>query len=510
MAGSDLDGDLYFVTWHEELILKKDNEEPMHFPSAAGVCLDRPITESDIIQHLKFIVENDDKGRISRQHLAIADEEGIASSKCLQVADLSAKMFDAPKTGVVPKWPINLTTKKAPDFMEKSDHCESYESKRVLGRLYRHSKLMLETVAYLSHCKSTWMLEVNNNANNDDDRDCSSINGDSVAEMANLLQESYAKVMCNLSEIHNIPEEIKIWRARFLDFRHTEEEKQKRKSLTDDLRNLRQTMKGLYQSAVRQLQQRGMRACIRRQLYLQCKRLKKEPFCTGFTLMLYSMLQKEKHDVEEDYYVYREIGRKVLQSLTPASKCCLLAADFIRLLLDNCQVVTVYVPVLLNYDWILASACFLVEHLCHSENDNILSWSRKLDCIIRVVLHASIRMELCSAADVIRAKDSVGYSMTFLVRYKDIFGTLTIFELARRLIKQLDGFLSSTDRDDFLHVGKTTVYGLWDIYTKREMSRTDGYDSWERELQGDAMALLLKMAFKNDFDTPTPKVDSRE
>jgi len=265
-------------------------------------------------------------------------------------------------------------------------------------------------------------------------------------------------------------------------------------------------MKGNYQSAVNVLQRRDMEAChSRRRLYPQCKRLKKEPFCAGLTLMLYSTLQRDECEVDQDCYVYRQVGREVLQSLTRASKCRLLAGDCIRPLLDDCQIITVYV--LLNHDCILASACFLVEHLCRPEDD-MLSLSLKLDCILRVLLHVSIKIDLCSADDVVCSKDSVGFWATFLIRYKYSFGALTDFEIARRLTKQLHGFLSSTDGNDFLHVGKTVVYGLWDIYTKREMSKTDGYDSWEWELQDDAVEMLLKMALRNDFDTPTQKADS--
>jgi len=185
-----LDGDLYFVTWHEALKLKKENELPMHFPTAEESHSNNSMTESDIIEQIKFIVESDNTGRISRQHLIFADLNGIDSDECKRLADLSAQMYDAAKTGVVPEWPAELSTKKVPDFLDKDGHQENYESKRVLGKLYRHSKSLLEVSAELSN---------NHKCTNADDqcnfvpRDYVAEMANYVAEMANTLQESYGR-----------------------------------------------------------------------------------------------------------------------------------------------------------------------------------------------------------------------------------------------------------------------------------------------------------------------------
>ena len=340
MAGSDLDGDLYFVTWHEELILKKENESPMHFPKAVESHLDGPVTESDIIQQLKFIVESDNKGRISRQHLKFADKKGIFSEECKSLADLSAQMYDAPKTGVVPEWPSELRTKESPDFLEKDDHRESYKSERVLGRLHRHSKLMLETVTELS--KDTRGASWNSNSSGSAGDHCNVVAADSVAEMANTLQESYRQVMQNLSQTYNIQTEMNIWRARLPNFRNTEAEKQNRTQLIQDFHLLHQTMQRQYTSAVRQLQKRETRENeIRHQLYCQCKQLRSKPYCAGFSSILRDGKRKnmsaEADQVDQECSVYTQVGRKILQSLALASRCRLVTSDCIQHLVDQSQ-----------------------------------------------------------------------------------------------------------------------------------------------------------------------------
>ena len=289
MAGSDLDGDLYFVTWHEELILKKENHKPMDFPAATETLLDSPVTESDIIKQLKINVASDIKGRMSSQHLIFADLKGIYSSECLQLADLLPQMLDAPKTGVVPNWPKELKTTKAPDFLEKEDRRDNYESRRVLGKLYRHSKFITEIVQDLSKNKST------SNRGNDDVV--------IVDDDVRVLQESYDRVKENLMKAYGIKSEINIWRARFPDFRYTEEEKQNRAKLIDDFRQWHKTMQGQCGSVLNQLQKHGKseHEC-RRQLHYQ---LRRNPAYAGLLMMLYDgKLKNEASEADQILAVY--------------------------------------------------------------------------------------------------------------------------------------------------------------------------------------------------------------
>jgi len=471
MAGSDLDGDLYFVTWHENLMLKKNNEPPMHFPASEEQHLNRPVTEADIINQLKYNVESDLKGRVSRQHLIFADLYGIDSDQCLMLADLSAKLYDAPKTGVVPEWPSELKTKMAPDFLEKGDHKETYESKRVLGKLYRHSKLMLETVSGSSNYSS---------ARHDDDDVAGSTS--SATEMAHLLQESYGTVVQDLCTNYNIKDEVSFWRARLPNFRHTEEEKGSHMRLLDNFRQLHQTIQTQHKSALRQLTRTGMTdSDSRHQVLLKCKHFgRTKPFHAGLAMMLYD------DEIADSGHVYEETGQTIIYSITSFSDCRLLTADCIGLF-DRGKIY-----VFLKYTWLLALTSFLVEHLCRQE-DEMSSLLSKLDCIVRVLFHVIIKQQLCFTDDIVRCKDSVGFIMKFFVKYR----------IASRLSKQLHEFRSSADKSDFGNVGKAAVHALWDIYTKQEASKINGYEDWELKLKDDALVLLLRFAFRNGFGTPT-------
>jgi len=121
MSGSDLDGDLYFVTWREDFIRIKDNYPAMHFPPAEKYEKDGPIGEDDLIQHVKDYIKTDKKGIIARQHLINADfrADGIESEECLELAKIHSLAVDCSnqitKFNTVMNWAWNnlcrLTTK---------------------------------------------------------------------------------------------------------------------------------------------------------------------------------------------------------------------------------------------------------------------------------------------------------------------------------------------------------------------------------------------------------------
>ncbi|CAI5989845.1 unnamed protein product [Closterium sp. NIES-65] len=62
------------------------------------------------------------------------------SLACLRLAREAAIAFDFPKTGVAGQMPHDLRVQEYPDFMEKGPSKETYESNKVLGRLYRAVK----------------------------------------------------------------------------------------------------------------------------------------------------------------------------------------------------------------------------------------------------------------------------------------------------------------------------------------------------------------------------------
>ncbi|XP_008778879.2 probable RNA-dependent RNA polymerase SHL2 [Phoenix dactylifera] len=141
-SGSDLDGDLYFVTWDENLIPPgKKSWIPMDYTPAKPKLEPRGVTPRDIIDFFLKNMVNENLGVICNAHVVHADcsEYGALDEKCLQLAELAATAVDFPKTGKLVMMPPALKPKVYPDFMGKDDHM-SYQSQKVLGILYRNIK----------------------------------------------------------------------------------------------------------------------------------------------------------------------------------------------------------------------------------------------------------------------------------------------------------------------------------------------------------------------------------
>uniref|UniRef100_A0A1D1ZGP2 RNA-dependent RNA polymerase n=2 Tax=Anthurium amnicola TaxID=1678845 RepID=A0A1D1ZGP2_9ARAE len=141
-SGSDLDGDLYFVAWDENLIPPgKTSWEPMNYVAPEVKKLPRPVTDRDIIDFFTKNMVNESLGVICNAHVVHADcsEHGAMDDICLRLAELAALAVDFPKTGKIVSMPHDLKPKLYPDFMGKDDFL-SYNSEKILGKLYRKIK----------------------------------------------------------------------------------------------------------------------------------------------------------------------------------------------------------------------------------------------------------------------------------------------------------------------------------------------------------------------------------
>ena len=140
ISGSDLDGDLYFVTW-ETGLLPRETIESMDF-TATGVPerVDEMNSERMKDFFLKFIC-SDNLGIIANAHLALADEspQKALDERCLKLAKMHSTAVDFAKTGVSEIIPKDLKPKRYPDFMENKNK-ETYESTKVIGVLYRQAR----------------------------------------------------------------------------------------------------------------------------------------------------------------------------------------------------------------------------------------------------------------------------------------------------------------------------------------------------------------------------------
>ncbi|KAL2896157.1 RNA-dependent RNA polymerase 6 [Bienertia sinuspersici] len=138
-SGSDLDGDLYFVSWDENLIPpSKRSWIPMEYTPATVKELPRAVNHLDIIDFFTKNMVNENLGTICNAHVVHADlaDYGALDENCLKLAELAALAVDFPKTGKVVTMPNELKPKLYPDFMGKPES-QSYKSNKILGRMYR-------------------------------------------------------------------------------------------------------------------------------------------------------------------------------------------------------------------------------------------------------------------------------------------------------------------------------------------------------------------------------------
>lgn len=142
-SGSDLDGDLYFVTWDESLI-PPNIEEPMNYDGLPAKIKDGPITCEDLKEFMVHFIKNDRLGAIANTHVAFVDQlaDGVRDPACMALARLFSLAVDFPKTGFVASIPKEVRIEKYPDFMQKFDK-PSYASHRIIGKLYREIRAIM-------------------------------------------------------------------------------------------------------------------------------------------------------------------------------------------------------------------------------------------------------------------------------------------------------------------------------------------------------------------------------
>lgn len=139
-SGSDLDGDVYFVSWDPALTPPHD-VQPMEYTPAPTEILDHDVTIEEVHEYFANYIVNDSLGIIANAHTVFADKEPLKaeSDNCIELAKLFSIAVDFPKTGVAAEIPPHLQVKEFPDFMEKLDR-PTYESKGVIGKLFRAVK----------------------------------------------------------------------------------------------------------------------------------------------------------------------------------------------------------------------------------------------------------------------------------------------------------------------------------------------------------------------------------
>ncbi|KAI7857155.1 RNA dependent RNA polymerase-domain-containing protein [Circinella umbellata] len=136
-SGGDLDGDDFTILWDDELLPHTRNYDPMEYKAEPP----NKVDHVRLLHIFKFYIgymENDNLGSIANAHLATADQssKNARDGNCIRLAQLHSEAVDFPKTGRAAVMDDHLRVQVFPDFMEKEDK-ESYESQKVLGKIYR-------------------------------------------------------------------------------------------------------------------------------------------------------------------------------------------------------------------------------------------------------------------------------------------------------------------------------------------------------------------------------------
>lgn len=142
-SGSDLDGDLYFITWDPNLI-PPSTDLPMSYEGLSATVKDSAITVEDLQSFFVDFIRNDQLGTIANSHVAFSDQLplGVRDPTCTALARLFALAVDFPKTGFVAKVPKEVRVEKYPDFMQKFDK-PAYVSHRIIGKLFREIRAIM-------------------------------------------------------------------------------------------------------------------------------------------------------------------------------------------------------------------------------------------------------------------------------------------------------------------------------------------------------------------------------
>lgn len=153
-SGSDLDGDIFLLSWCKKLI-PKATFKPYDYRDSSGLVKDRVLL-SDIvnfyIRHMRLY----QLGQIANSYLATSDKYTIFNERSLKLSEIFNKSIDYVKTGNLASVPDDLRPAEFPDFMEK---VPSYYSKRALGMLYRRSCFDLSGISYCE-CNRCTLKEI--------------------------------------------------------------------------------------------------------------------------------------------------------------------------------------------------------------------------------------------------------------------------------------------------------------------------------------------------------------
>uniref|UniRef100_A0A0N5BKB4 RNA-dependent RNA polymerase n=1 Tax=Strongyloides papillosus TaxID=174720 RepID=A0A0N5BKB4_STREA len=137
MAGSDLDGDEYVVIFDKNLFFR-NNEPASSYESPAPTIYKEEISDIAMANFFLNFIKHDHLGVLSNAHLIHADLNGIFSPICIDLAKKCSIAVDFCKTGIsTQQLQRDEKSECVPDFLQPKSNKISYESKRLIGIIYR-------------------------------------------------------------------------------------------------------------------------------------------------------------------------------------------------------------------------------------------------------------------------------------------------------------------------------------------------------------------------------------
>ncbi len=112
IAGSDLDGDQYFVSWDKDLIPPKTHK-PYHYPSISRIEPSGEITPEILID--LFASQKNSMGKIDSYYKYWANKKGAGCTECETLGKLFSRSVDATKTGDIVSIQSNLIPPAVPE-----------------------------------------------------------------------------------------------------------------------------------------------------------------------------------------------------------------------------------------------------------------------------------------------------------------------------------------------------------------------------------------------------------
>lgn len=135
-SGSDLDGDIFLVSWNPFLI-PKVLFKPYNYVSTSALVKETVLLSDMVNFYIKYI-KSYQLGLIANSFMSESDQSTVFGPRSLRLAELFNRNIDFIKTGNIASLPEDLITEVFPDFMER---LPSYKSERVTGELYRRSNI---------------------------------------------------------------------------------------------------------------------------------------------------------------------------------------------------------------------------------------------------------------------------------------------------------------------------------------------------------------------------------